>query len=116
GVLVKHSSNLSVHGGGNEVIAHAKGSVLNENRCNVAATLIDLGFQNGAHGGQSRIGFEVLQVGDKHNDFEQKFEILPGLRGHLDSRRVAAPVFSLQTLQIGRASCREGEDVSSLSS
>ena len=47
-VLVEHGADLAVDGAGNEVVADLERSVLDEHGRDVAAALVDLGFQDDA--------------------------------------------------------------------
>ena len=96
-VLIEHRPNFAINCARDEVIAYAERSVLDENRCDVAPAFIDFGFKHGAHGGQSRVRFQVLQVCDQQKNFEQQLEVLACFCRDLHGRRVAAPILRKQT-------------------
>ena len=98
-MFVEHRADFAVDRAGDEVVADFQRSVLHQHGRDVAAASVDLGFENGAHRRQARIGFQILHVGDQQNHFEQQIQVLAGLvRKPRPSTVIAAPVFGQQAL------------------
>ena len=100
--IVLHGAHLAEDRAADEEIADGERAVAHQHGGHGTASAIQLGFDDGAHGGTAGVGLEVLHVGHQQNHFEQQVEILLGAGRNRHHDDVAAPVFGEQAA-IGRA-------------
>src|SRR5580658_42564 len=94
--VVEHSAYFSVDIAHDEVVAGVERSVLHQHSRNRTTSSIELGFEDDA--GRRAFGsrFQLRQVGDQANHFQQKVQIRFLLCRNVDEYRFAAPIFRHQ--------------------
>ena len=94
--IVDHGADATEDHAADEVVAHAKGSVANQNGCHRTTAAIEFGFEHGRHRGPGRIRFEVLNFSYQQDHFEQQIEVFLGAGRNRNHNHIAAPVFREQ--------------------
>src|SRR5207248_7861850 len=82
--IVLHGAHLAEYGAADEEVTHCQRSVAHQHGGYRTASAVELGLDHSAHGRPARVGFEVLQVGNEENHFEEQREIFLRPCGHRD--------------------------------
>src|ERR1700733_3371610 len=91
--VIEHGAYLSVDVADHEVVAGVERAVLYEHGGHGSAAAVEFGFQHHAGCAALRSSFQLGEVCDQANHFQEQIQIGFLFRGNIDEHRFAAPVF-----------------------
>jgi hypothetical protein len=94
--VVLHGAHFAEYGAADEEIAHRQSAVAHQDGGHGTASAIQLGFDDGAHGGPAGVGLQIQHVGYQENHFEQQGQAFLGTRRNRHHDHVAAPILGEQ--------------------
>src|SRR5262249_49238526 len=95
--IIKHRAHFSENRAADEEVAGVQRAVLNQDRRDRTAALVDARFQYSADSRRVRIRLELTQIGDEQQRLEELVDTGLILRRDFDQFGVAAPLRGQQT-------------------
>ena len=97
-VVVHHGPDLAVAGAYRDVIAHMKGSLLNQNRCNRSLALVKLRLNHKSSCPAVGVGFQLQYLGRQKDHFQKLIQSLMGVGRYGYEDGASAPVLRNQLM------------------
>src|SRR5712692_8544731 len=96
-LVVKHGADFAEHRSANKKVAGAQRAVLHQHGSYGPAPPVHARLEHGSGRRRLGIGFQLAQIGDEQDHFQELIQIFLLLRGDFDHHRISAPLFRRQT-------------------
>ena len=94
--VIKHGADLAINIADYKIIAGIQRAILDQNRGHGTASTVEFGFEHHAGGSALRGGFQLRQIRDQTDHFQQQIQVSFLFRGNIHEHCLAAPIFRHQ--------------------